>query len=186
VHGHRCLISLAAYNLAPLPGGYVYLGPGQSNPCQCSTVGYSLISACAACQNRDQLECDHIMSSQSSWAYRTIFSLSLGGLYMWPTAHLLLFHSEFRGREPITFDTEFGYQVPKSCSRGNKCPSMGYSRCRGLFEFFLKEHGNNSTLQIENDWNASKSYAAGGENRPLMFSFLPPLPSTTHVSYRQS
>jgi len=41
--------------LAPLPSGYGYRGPyhDYSNKCQCSTVGYSLISACVACQNGD-------------------------------------------------------------------------------------------------------------------------------------
>jgi hypothetical protein len=42
-----------SYTLAPLPTGYGYRGPTQpdlSNKCQCSTVGYSLISACVLCQ----------------------------------------------------------------------------------------------------------------------------------------
>ncbi|KAN0119078.1 hypothetical protein V8E52_004525 [Russula decolorans] len=44
-----------SYTLAPLPSGYAYGGPthDSSNKCQCSTVGYSLASACAVCQGQD-------------------------------------------------------------------------------------------------------------------------------------
>ncbi|KAK0459823.1 uncharacterized protein EV420DRAFT_292641 [Desarmillaria tabescens] len=43
-----------SYTLQSLPDQTHYLGPSvdAANPCQCSTVSYSLISACAACQNR--------------------------------------------------------------------------------------------------------------------------------------
>ncbi|KAI0280141.1 hypothetical protein BGY98DRAFT_372837 [Russula aff. rugulosa BPL654] len=42
-----------SYTLAPLSIGTTYLGPNPSNSngCQCSTIGYSLISACATCQD---------------------------------------------------------------------------------------------------------------------------------------
>jgi hypothetical protein len=42
---------------------------------------------------------------------------------------------------------------------------------------FSKQHRdhNNNTLRDENDWDACESYAAGGEYRLLMFSFLPSL-----------
>ncbi|KAE9410441.1 hypothetical protein BT96DRAFT_376167 [Gymnopus androsaceus JB14] len=42
------------YNVAALPNNTVYLGPtiDAVNPCQCNTVVYSLMSACALCQNR--------------------------------------------------------------------------------------------------------------------------------------
>ncbi|KAK0503360.1 hypothetical protein EDD18DRAFT_629951 [Armillaria luteobubalina] len=43
-----------SYSLQSLPDMTHYLGPSvdAANPCQCSTVSYSLISACGACQNR--------------------------------------------------------------------------------------------------------------------------------------
>ena len=41
----------------PLPFGYYYTGPlvSTATPCKCSTVYYSLISACATCQDREYL-----------------------------------------------------------------------------------------------------------------------------------
>ena len=48
------LISFSAYEIDPLPAGYHYSGPWKGiddrNLCECSTVGYSLISACVGCQ----------------------------------------------------------------------------------------------------------------------------------------
>ncbi|KAJ7581079.1 hypothetical protein C8J56DRAFT_256550 [Mycena floridula] len=42
-----------SYTLPSLPMENHYLGPtiDTRNPCQCSTVAYSMVSACAACQN---------------------------------------------------------------------------------------------------------------------------------------
>lgn len=47
--------TILAYNIAALPNNTVYLGPtiDEVNPCQCNTVVYSLMSACALCQNRN-------------------------------------------------------------------------------------------------------------------------------------
>lgn len=43
------------FTLAPLAPGFVYLGPPpeNANSCRCSSVYYSLLSACAVCQDRD-------------------------------------------------------------------------------------------------------------------------------------
>ncbi|KAI0280144.1 hypothetical protein BGY98DRAFT_1175730, partial [Russula aff. rugulosa BPL654] len=43
-----------SYTLAPMPTGYGYTGPTpeSSNKCQCSTVGYSLISAWSHARDR--------------------------------------------------------------------------------------------------------------------------------------
>ncbi|KAI0275680.1 hypothetical protein BGY98DRAFT_991461 [Russula aff. rugulosa BPL654] len=43
------------YTLPPLPPGDSYGGPTRetSNTCECSTVGYSLMSACITCQDRN-------------------------------------------------------------------------------------------------------------------------------------
>lgn len=45
------------FDLEPLDVGYVYLGPtvSNANDCRCSTVYYSLLSACAYCQGRNYL-----------------------------------------------------------------------------------------------------------------------------------
>jgi len=43
-----------SYDVLALPDGTHYSGPTSTgfNPCQCSTVSYSLMSACGLCQNR--------------------------------------------------------------------------------------------------------------------------------------
>jgi len=48
----------SAFTLDPLLPGYVYLGPTRlaANSCRCSTVYYSLLSACAYCQNQTYLD----------------------------------------------------------------------------------------------------------------------------------
>ena len=45
------------FNLEPLDFGYVYSGPTQANQnsCRCSSVYYSLLSACGFCQGRNYL-----------------------------------------------------------------------------------------------------------------------------------
>lgn len=45
------------FSLAPLQPGFIYLGPSQTgaDSCRCSTVYYSLLSACAVCQNQSFL-----------------------------------------------------------------------------------------------------------------------------------
>jgi hypothetical protein len=47
---------LSVFIVDPLRPGYSYTGPSgidDSDLCKCSTVGYSLISACAGCQGED-------------------------------------------------------------------------------------------------------------------------------------
>jgi hypothetical protein len=46
---------IAAVSVDAIPVGTHYLGPtfADATPCRCSTVTYSLLSACAGCQNRD-------------------------------------------------------------------------------------------------------------------------------------
>ena len=74
--GYGGLISLVDFGLAPLPPGYSYSGPSPdyANKCQCSTVGFSLISACVACQGRSPFSCDHVCPLQFSLAYLSICS----------------------------------------------------------------------------------------------------------------
>ncbi|PFH52185.1 hypothetical protein AMATHDRAFT_57539 [Amanita thiersii Skay4041] len=45
------------FNIPPLPQGNVYFGPSstEANDCRCNSVFYSMLSACAACQNRPWL-----------------------------------------------------------------------------------------------------------------------------------
>ena len=57
-------LSFAEYLLWPLQPTWVYFGPSgtdNANLCECSTVGYSLFSACGACQEQEWITCDHIM-----------------------------------------------------------------------------------------------------------------------------
>jgi hypothetical protein len=74
---------IAEYKLGPLSPGYVYSGPGRpdhsdtANLCLCSTVGYSLFSACGACQGRDWMKCGYtVSSSQLLTADVTVISWS--------------------------------------------------------------------------------------------------------------
>lgn len=48
----RLKFSSSEFGIPPLPSGIMYGGPtaAQSNLCECNTVVYSLVSACAACQ----------------------------------------------------------------------------------------------------------------------------------------
>ncbi|TFK76333.1 hypothetical protein BDN72DRAFT_830890 [Pluteus cervinus] len=52
-----CLGNNTRYIIPPLPGHAHYTGPTpeQANDCQCSSVIYALVSACAACQERSFL-----------------------------------------------------------------------------------------------------------------------------------
>ena len=55
------LISFVAFTVDPLQPGYSYPGPNgtdNSDLCKCSTVGYSLISACAGCQGEHWIRYD--------------------------------------------------------------------------------------------------------------------------------
>jgi hypothetical protein len=47
-----CTYPNTVFEIDPLPQGRHYTGPdsGQGTPCQCNTVVYSLVSACAGCQ----------------------------------------------------------------------------------------------------------------------------------------
>jgi len=46
------------FNIPPLPASEVYFGPtsAQANNCQCGSVFYSLLSGCAACQDRNWVQ----------------------------------------------------------------------------------------------------------------------------------
>jgi hypothetical protein len=93
---------------------------------------------------------------------------ALAGHIIRRAAYLLhLLRSEFRDREPIAFGIDFYSQFPKPCPCTNTCPSLGCSRCHGLFKAFSKQYYNDNTLKNENNWNASKAFAAGGEHRFL-------------------
>jgi hypothetical protein len=53
--------SLTVFTVDPLLPGNEYFGPSgtdNSNLCKCSTIAYSLVSACAACQGADWITYD--------------------------------------------------------------------------------------------------------------------------------
>lgn len=69
---------LEAFTIEALPSGYFYGGPNDtdhSNLCECNTVTYSLISACAACQGAGWISYVSLCHCQSS-----LTLLPLGGL----------------------------------------------------------------------------------------------------------
>ena len=49
------LLEHAEFDLSPLLSGYVYAGPPTefANSCRCSSVYYSMLSACGYCQGRN-------------------------------------------------------------------------------------------------------------------------------------
>ncbi|KAG1891138.1 hypothetical protein F4604DRAFT_393609 [Suillus subluteus] len=61
-----------AINFAPLPTGYLYSAPSAAtaNTCVCNTVTYSMVSACADCQNRTYLDWSSWSSSCSKLSIR--------------------------------------------------------------------------------------------------------------------
>jgi hypothetical protein len=63
------------FNLSPLDVGYVYLGPStaNANTCRCSSVYYSLLSACAYCQGRNYLGWSGY-STNCSTVYVTVYT----------------------------------------------------------------------------------------------------------------
>jgi len=62
------------FNVPPLESGLVYLGPtaGSANGCRCSSVFYSLISACALCQSEQYLRWTPYQENCTT-AYSTVF-----------------------------------------------------------------------------------------------------------------
>jgi hypothetical protein len=70
--------AIGPFILDPLQPGYVYLGPTQpdANSCRCSSVYYSLLSACAYCQNQTYLEWKNYTQNCST-IYLTFFKDAL-------------------------------------------------------------------------------------------------------------
>ncbi|KAF8643898.1 hypothetical protein AX16_008914 [Volvariella volvacea WC 439] len=64
-----------SFTIRPLTGSQVYAGPSpqDANPCRCSTVYYSMISACAYCQNRPAIPWSLYSTNCTSTVYETIF-----------------------------------------------------------------------------------------------------------------
>jgi hypothetical protein len=87
--------SLTAYTIDPLTPGYMYSSQNlgaidDGNLCRCSTVMYSLMSACGACQGGDwSTYASSMLPSRSS-----LMDMPSAGLNTRPTASL---YSLFRG-----------------------------------------------------------------------------------------
>jgi hypothetical protein len=192
VHGQCCLISLAAYTLAPLPSGYAYGGPTHdySNKCECSTVGYSLVSACVECQGQKPFSCVHIMSSsQFPGAYGSAHALA--GLNMWPTAHIYStsFTVSFGVENLLHLTLNLVHRFPNPVPDGIRVPHwaiLDVTVC-------LKSFFNSTVSTVITTHSRTKTIGMLMSHMPLvvsivslMFSFLPSLPSPTRVSYRQS
>ena len=76
-----CAYLFVEFTLDPLPAGtgglYVVLDADSTNMCFCNTVSYSLLSACAACQEAGWTKCGYIVfSSQLPAAYVSVISWS--------------------------------------------------------------------------------------------------------------
>ncbi|XP_006456981.1 hypothetical protein AGABI2DRAFT_122853 [Agaricus bisporus var. bisporus H97] len=54
--GGACTPGSSEWTIAPLPLGQVYVPSVSPDACQCSTVTYSMLSACAACQGEKWLD----------------------------------------------------------------------------------------------------------------------------------
>ncbi|KAF5315962.1 hypothetical protein D9611_004846 [Ephemerocybe angulata] len=65
------------FTLTPLEPDFVYLGPSQAaaTPCRCSSVYYSLLSACGTCQNRNYISFPRDLPQGVAvphWAYQNV------------------------------------------------------------------------------------------------------------------
>jgi hypothetical protein len=72
----------AEYNLSALLPGLIYRGANEilaADLCLCSTVGYSLFSACGACQAAEWMPCGFIASLFNPWRLMCLSSVGLNG-----------------------------------------------------------------------------------------------------------
>ena len=81
------LLEHAGFNLDPLPSGYVYAGPRteSATSCRCSSVFYSMLSACGYCQSRNYQKWEFwCMWDFSSTTYRlsTLAGLNTGPIVL--------------------------------------------------------------------------------------------------------
>ncbi|TEB30495.1 hypothetical protein FA13DRAFT_555351 [Coprinellus micaceus] len=81
-----------------LPPGYVYDGPSlvdrQNTPCRCSSVYYSLLSACAWCQGRDFISWSRYATNCTT-AYLGVFPRELPrgtGVPAWAYMNVTVHH----------------------------------------------------------------------------------------------
>ncbi|KXN92203.1 hypothetical protein AN958_08656 [Leucoagaricus sp. SymC.cos] len=105
------------FTLTPLEPGFVYLGPSKitQNSCRCSSVYYSMLSACAACQDSNWLDwnqydgnCTTVYTGSfpqpiptgtrvPGWAYADILVMLSSLLFSHPSNSLTLDRPETTG-----------------------------------------------------------------------------------------
>ena len=134
------LISFTAYPLTVLEPGYSYSGPeyyDAANLCLCSTVGYSLLSACGGCQGRDWFTYDSCRCFLSQLL--ELMYLLLAGHILRPTAQRLCLPPRelLSCRESIGLDIDVGAQVPQPYPVTNICSPLGSPRRHSLFLIFF-------------------------------------------------
>ena len=135
------LISFAAFPLSTLdPNDSSYGGPDYtdaSNLCECSTVGYSLVSACGGCQGHTWITYDSCRGF--SLQLPDLMYLLLVGQNSRPTAQgLCLPPRELLScRESIRLDIEVGAQVPQPYPFRNTRSPLGSPRRHSLFLIFF-------------------------------------------------
>ena len=121
------LLSFIAFTFGPLKPGYNYLGPANandSNLCKCSTVGYSLISACGGCQGANWITYDPCCFSSQ---LPELMYMPLVGQNSRPTAQGLCLppRKDLSCRESIGFEIDDVAQVPQPYPFRNTCSPLG-------------------------------------------------------------
>ena len=154
------------YNLQALPQGASYGGPiaGDGNNCKCSTVVYSLLSACDSCQGDSWIT----YVSHPSLAFCAY--LLLVGLIMRPTAQVVILPQRestvvVRGFLALTENI-----LPVSLilfPPEHACP-IGRSLMSQFVTHLSSSLHNDRISQVKKaTWNSSQAFDVGGRNTLL-------------------
>jgi len=125
-------ISFPAFTVPTLVPGYSYTGPSgpdNSNLCKCSTIAYSLISACGGCQGAKWITygSHSLLDSWGLYVYRQLVAIR-GQLHEDFASRLV---GCLHGWERVAFDTDAVPQVPQPYPRRNTSPPVGSPRRHG-------------------------------------------------------
>jgi hypothetical protein len=163
---HHVLSSpCTGFNLQALPQGYSYAGPtsDDNTTCKCSTVVYSLLSACDACQGQSWPEyVSH--PPLALWAYHFLV-----GINILPNAQMdSLPHREstvvVRGFPSLTENTLPVSLIP--FLEEYACP-IGRLLISQFVTHLSSSLSTDRISQIEGNWDYSQSYTVGGRNALL-------------------
>jgi hypothetical protein len=165
-----------AFAIGPLPQGYEHAGPDahENTTCKCSTVVYSLLSACDACQGSGWFRyVSH--PPLAFWAY-----LIVGGMIIRPIAQL---ESRLPHRESTVVVRGFLALTENIISvslilslKEPVCPIGRLLTSQFVIHLSSSLHTDRIS-QVQGTWNSSQSYAVGGRN--ASFSVTQPHSSST-------